>query len=583
MAKKVKLLPEEIVNKIAAGEIIERPASVVKELMENSVDAKATSIKVEIKDGGKKLIKVIDNGEGMERDDLFLAFERHATSKIYKKEDLFKISTLGFRGEALPSIASVSKVKARAKTKDSDTGFEITIEGGKVKNLTEVSMNKGFIIEVKDLFFNVPVRKKFLKKSDTEYFHIENIFKKFVFVYPEIEFSLYKNGRRKLFFPKTNKLINRIYDIYKDEISENLIPFKVEHEDIFIEGFLSPPDITFLNPKEINFFVNGRYVRDKIILSAIKDAYSGKIEQGKYPLAIIYLNIPYDKVDVNVHPAKFEVKFAEPQKIYNLIKNSIATLFAENVYYYNKKLEKEDISSFEKLKNKLKESVEKYFIKENEEKEEFEPIYEEVVKSKEDLFEEKGFFTKLNYIGTLFSSIIVLEDEEKVYFIDQHAAHERINFEKLKNQIKNNRIEIKKFLIPDILELPERLKPLLESYYDKLKDFGLIIEKFDNDTYVIKGIPSILGDIDFKDFIIELLYELDEIGNSIKDEMIKDKILSSIACKSSIKANVPLDEKSIKVLLKNLDETPNIKTCPHGRPIVKEFKKEEIFKWFKRS
>jgi len=574
--KKIKILPDNIINQISAGEIIERPASVVKELIENSIDANSTSIKVEIKDGGKKLIKVTDNGEGIARDDLFLAFERHATSKISDEKDLNKISTLGFRGEALPSIASVSKIKARSKTINQETGYEIIIEGGNVKKFFEVAMNEGFIIEVKDLFYNTPVRKKFLKKTETELFYIENVLKKFILIYPEIEFTFINNFRKKYFFPKAKNLLSRIEEVYNEEISSTLIPFKVEHEDIFIDGFISPPHINISTSREINLFVNKRFIKDRLILSAIKDAYSSKIPQGKYPYVILNINIPHDKVDVNVHPTKIEVKFAEPQKIYSVIKNSISMLFAENVYYKVKEETEKKFNPFDNIKSFLVDIIGK-----KEEEKAFKEEQEEI--NFEDNFqEEKGFFSKMKIIGSLFSSIIILEDGEKAYFIDQHAAHERINFEKLKKQIKENRVEIKKFLIPDIIELSEKYKNLLNEYLEAFKEVGFIIEKLDEKTFVLKGIPSILEDIDYRDFIISSIDEILVSGKTSTIENLKDKILSSIACKSSITANTYLDMNFIKKFLKELDNTPNNLTCPHGRPIIKEIPKEEIYKWFKR-
>ncbi len=584
--KKIKLLPENIINKIAAGEIIERPFSVVKELVENSIDAKSTSIKIDIKNGGKKLIKVIDNGEGVDRDDLFLAFERHATSKIKNEKDLEKISTLGFRGEALPSIASVSKIRAASKTKDSDTGFEIILEGRKVKTLNEITMNNGFLIEVKDLFFNVPVRKKFLKRDETEFFYIESIFKKFAFVYPEIEFTLIHNGRKKYFFPKVKKYIDRIYEILDEKVAGKLVPFQVENEEIYVRGFISTPDITVPNTKEINIFVNGRFVKDRIILSAIKDALTGKIEHGKYPYAIIYLTIPFEKVDVNIHPTKLEVKFENPQLVYNTIKNAISNIFIEKLYhnYHVGSPIEEEKFNFDKIKNFFKESVSKYITTKNEENIFFEPIeYDENHITKKDIFQDKGFFSKMKIVGSLFDTFIILENNDEFYLIDQHAAHERINFEKLKKQILENRIEIKKFLIPEIIEVNETTKKLIEVYYEKLKDFGIIIEKFDNESFILKGIPSVLENIEVNDFIIELLNDIHEIGSSLKKEEFLNTVLSSIACKSSIKANIYLDYNAIKNLIIELDNTPNNLTCPHGRPIFKKFNKDELYKWFRRT
>ncbi len=358
MTRKIKLLPEKIVNKIAAGEVVERPASIVKELIENSIDAKADTIKVEIKDGGKKSIKVIDNGEGMPKEDLLMAFERYATSKIKDVNDLMKIQTLGFRGEALPSIASVSKIKARSKIPKDEIGFEINIEGGSIKNVNEVAANNGFTIEVKDLFYNVPVRRKFLKKTSTESFYIENVIKKAAICYPLFDITFINNGRTKT-FPKANNLLKRIEQIYSKEIADSLLPFRIEDEEVFISGYISTPDITSSNSYDINIFLNGRFVKDRTVYAAIRDAYKGKIFEKRYPYIFIFMNIPFDKVDVNVHPAKLEVRFHNENKIYTLVKNTLSTVLSNDFKPFNKKIIEKAPDKFNNFKNFIKSSIEK--------------------------------------------------------------------------------------------------------------------------------------------------------------------------------------------------------------------------------
>ena len=331
MAKKIKLLPEKLINKIAAGEVVERPASIVKELLENAIDAKSDKIKIEIKDGGKKLIKITDNGEGLSMDDLFLAFERHATSKISTFDDLFNIQTLGFRGEALPSIAAVSKVKAMAKEESSDTGAEIIIEGGIVKKVSEIAMNRGFTIEVKDLFFNTPARLKFLKKSSTEYFHIESVIKRFLIANPHVGFTIINNNRTK-YYNKTAKLSDRIEQIYGTKISSFLLPFRIDEHEFSVHGYITPPEITSPSSYDINVFLNGRYIRDRTVYMAVRDAFKGKIFDKRFPYVFIFLEIPYDKVDVNVHPAKLEVKFQNEKRIYGVLREVLEKIFRKAAF-----------------------------------------------------------------------------------------------------------------------------------------------------------------------------------------------------------------------------------------------------------
>jgi DNA mismatch repair protein MutL len=589
MSKKIKLLPEKLINKIAAGEVVERPASVVKELLENAIDAKSDKIKIEIKDGGKKLIKITDNGEGMSMDDLFLAFERHATSKISKFDDLYNIHTLGFRGEALPSIAAVSKIKATTKSDAKDTGAEIIIEGGIVKKVSEIAMNRGFSIEVKDLFFNTPARLKFLKKAATEYFHIDNVIKRFLIVNPYVDFTVINNNRGK-HYPKCKKLSHRIREIYGERISSYLLPFRIEDNDFLIHGFITPPEITSPSSYDINVFLNGRYIRDRTIFSAIRDALKGKIFDKRFPYVFIFIEMAHDKVDVNVHPAKLEVKFQNEKRIYSVLREILEKIISESsVFLQNKSIPESKDETFSKVKNFIKSSIEKYMPQKSEAMNNdffVQDSYQSMDKESEIFTEKKDngkYFSSLEIIGTFLDTFIILKDKDRLILLDQHAAHERIQMEKFKKQLQERKVLMKKFLIPEILELNESHKKIFEKHFEKFSELGFLIDKLDDKTFILKGIPVILQDINMSELIEILTEEFEKKGTQDILTDVNENILAKFACKAAIKAGVKLDDKSITHLLQELDSIPNNRTCPHGRPVIIELTKNEILKRFKRT
>ncbi len=587
MTHKIKLLPDTIINKIAAGEVVERPASIVKELVENSIDAKANKIKIEIKNAGQKLIKVSDNGEGLTRDDLLLAFERHATSKISDINDLYSITTLGFRGEALPSIASVSKIRTKSKTINCNIGFEIFLEGGVIKNVSEVAINPGFTIEVRDLFFNVPARLKFLKKPATENAYIDNVVKRFLLSNPLKEFTFISNNRTK-FYPKCKNIIDRIEQIYSENISSKLIPFTIEDEEFYISGYVSPPDITTAYSNDVSIFLNGRFIKDRTIYFAIKEAYKGKIFEKRYPYIFLYINIDPAKVDINVHPAKLEVKFHNSQRLFNLIRNNIQTVISCSSISFEKPTNDDNpIDSFDKFKNFIKSSIEKYRVKEDIDLGIHDDLDEDITFEKHfsinTVETETNFYKSLDYIGNFLDTFLIFKKGESIYIIDQHAAHERIQLEKLKSNLSSGQKIVKKLLMPEILDISENEKAILLKFLDKINQLGVFIEQFDEKTLVLKGMPAMLEHIDPKELIEILIKEFEYKNSSHTIDEINEKILASIACKSAIKAGTRLDTKNISFLLKELDSVPNNRTCPHGRPILIEITRNEIFKRFKRT
>ncbi len=589
MTKKIKLLSEKLINKIAAGEVIERPASVLKELLENSIDAKATSIKIEIKGSGKKLIKITDNGEGLSKEDLLLAFERHATSKISDITDLNNITTLGFRGEALPSIASIAKIRAKSKNEESNIGFEIVIEGGSIKNVLETAANRGFTIEVKDIFFNVPARKKFLKSDSVETFVIETIIKKFALCYPSIEITVNHNIKTKV-YPKTTNLLKRIEQIYPKNITQSLIPFAIEDDYFSANGYISPPDITSSSSYDINIFLNGRLIKDKTIYYALKDSLKGKIFDKRYPYLFLFINISPDKVDVNVHPSKLEVRFSDEKKIYTLIKNTfdtITTTRANNHSDISDEVKStENFDKISKIKNFVKSSFEKYNIIakdrgieeiDNDEFSLFDTNTTEILPKSND-----SFYLSLDFVGTFADTFIILKNNDSLFLLDQHAAHERIQMEKFKIVAAQNNFT-KKLLIPEILDLSEHQKKIVEENLKDINLLGFEIDNLDNTTLIVKGIPASLSDFEINDIIENIIEEIKIKTSSTTVEELNNKLIARLACKSAVKAGAKLDENSVKYLLKELDNTPNNSTCPHGRPILIEITKNELFRRFKRT
>ena len=782
----IVLLDDLTINKIAAGEVIERPASVVKEMLENSIDAGATNVNIEVQNGGISKIRISDNGKGIEPDDMVIAFERHATSKIRQADDLDYVRTMGFRGEALASIAAIARVEMVSRTKDSDTGYKIVVEAGNVISEEMTACPVGTTITVEKLFFNTPVRYKFLKKDYTEAGYIEDAVKRIALVNSNLAIKLINNGKTILQTNGNGKLEDVIYGIYGKDIVEGLLPVEYKYESIFIKGVIGKPEIARSNRTNQMFFINNRYVKDKTLSAAVEQAMKGMLPIGKYPFLVMNIEMDPVKVDVNVHPAKLEVRFVDESEVFKAVmyaikesllagslisnvskekdvdkiyqqhhenrinieqlkeqaklrelkpqisneksnidientireepkhfaknivelfrkvskdkeeeeqmknenilndifrektenrikfneengqtdlnnslqnensnqmelnknfqnENSNQTLFnnkveeeefdytKDNPYRFDelKKLQEDVLKDIEKMPILTNESVldntnsninsniqeEKNIVNINKletpgiqqqeeiyEPQNFETMYEKTfgdvpasVKRQEVKFdnlqyvesENISMFTKndkykgYKYIGTAFSTYIILEIEEELYMLDQHAAHERIMYEKVKENYYNNNKDCQMMLLPDVINLTNKEICILRENKEIFENAGFKVEEFGDKTVKLTGVPSLCMDMDTKALFLDILDELDTVARTERQE-IEEKFIATVACKSAVKANMHLELPEVIALLDKLMELPNPFTCPHGRPTAIKMTKNDIERKFSR-
>ncbi|WIF94705.1 DNA mismatch repair endonuclease MutL [Caminicella sporogenes] len=631
MFKRIKKLDEKITNKIAAGEVIERPASVVKELVENSIDADAKAITIEIKNAGKTYIRITDDGIGIYRDDIELAFERHATSKISSDRDIYNLNSLGFRGEALASIASVSNVEIITKTKDDEFGIRAEFRNGKIVYKNEVGCPVGTTIIIKDLFYNTPVRYKFLKSDATETNHISMLVNKLALSHPEISFRYIINNKNIFTTPGNNDVYSAILSIYDKEIAKNLIEIYNKKDDVKLRGYISNINYSRGNRQMQSIFVNGRYIKSKIITKAIDEAYKTLLPLNKYPACFLYLDINPNMIDVNIHPAKTEIRFHNEEFIKNFISNTIKEKLLNTNLIPTIKMEKKsakmdnNISELDKnitVKNKnidiekVIDNISKqlvidttnkdfslkkneYIVKENKHlsKSKEYPLSnidtyikkavnirkkeKNTVLKESNLKYDGTFFNDLVIIGQLFSTYIICEKDEKMYIIDQHAAHERILYEKYLNSYFKSDIISQILLEPIIIELNYLDKEVIFQNMNIFENLGYKIDDFGYNTVILREVPVLFGTPVAKSFFLEIL---EKLTNNIKNnyELKEEKIIQT-ACKNAIKANDSLKFIEIDKLIKELQETKNPFTCPHGRPIIISVSKSEIERKFLRT
>jgi DNA mismatch repair protein MutL len=655
----IKVLDQYTIDNIAAGEVVERPSSVVKELVENAVDAKSNAITVEMKEGGTKLIRVTDNGVGIEKEQIPTAFLRHATSKIRNVDDLLSVSSLGFRGEALSSIAAVGQVELISKTADSLAGSRYEIHGGKEITMEEIGCPEGTTFIVKNLFYNVPARRKFLKTPMTEASYVENMIRELAMSHPEISFKLMHNNQNKLATPGNGNLKDVIYHIYGRDIAKNLLECKMEQNGISISGYVGKPLISRGNRGYENYFVNGRYIKSAIISRAIEDAYKTYNMKHKYPFTALMIEVPKETVDVNVHPTKMEVRFADGEMIYRVIfeavrnalqqKNLIPDVTLTNQRkaevpiapvvpekkaapepfevqrkkqvvreaHIGKQSKKEidhlipskPLSQTGKIKKEIKDEIrmqthkisekpevleeskvsekpENLFPPREAEKQVRETTVYETKEEKQLSFLEEAemkehWKPKFRIIGQLFATYWLLELEDKFYIMDQHAAHEKVNYEKLMESLKKKEIYSQRLAPPLILSLSMKEAEVILKYHEAFKRLGFVIEEFGGKEYCIRAVPANLFGLGEQELFIELLDSVIEDGIMADMDMITDKI-ASMACKAAVKANQNLSRMEIEHLLEELMKCENPYTCPHGRPTMISMTKTEIEKKFKR-
>ncbi len=649
--KRINILSEDTANKIAAGEVVERPASIVKELVENSIDANAKNILIEIEDGGTSLIRVIDDGEGIYKDDILKAFMPHATSKIKDSQDIYNINTLGFRGEALPSIAAVSKVCLKTKQRESSEGYKITIEGGKYSEIESCGINHGTIIEVSHIFFNVPARKKFLKTVSREGSLITDIVTRIALANPNISIKLFNNGKKTISTFGNGELKDVIRSIYGKNISDNIIYFEDIGDDITVYGYVGKEEIARGSRNNQSSFVNKRYIKNKALAVAVEQAFKSFSTINKFPFFIMYIEIYPEFVDVNIHPTKAEIKFNDEKIVFSKIFNAVHNALKQNVFHnFSIREEKEEhekksaVPSYEELSFKIKAEEEKIKVaqnsfKEAEEKKEMQNLelktkankeqitvpvdfllnstenshltdsinenyetfnnshindknYSETIlkrtssdnvpyKENEDFQTKEGKFPPITIIGQYNKTYILGEYDGTLYMIDQHAAHEKILFEKYLKQIEEGNIIIQPLFVPIVLELSSDDYLYYEENISVFKEAGFVLEEFGENCVALKEVPYFLGKLNSRTLFLEILDNLKNLGNG-KTTEVKYNTIATKACKAAVKGNDYLNTKEMVALVNELRFIDDPFHCPHGRPVILRFTKTEIEKKFKR-
>ena len=583
----IKVMNETLANKIAAGEVIEKCASIIKELVENSIDAGSTKIIVNLYNGGLKKIKVSDNGKGMDKDDAVLAFQRHATSKLYKDDDLFFINTLGFRGEALPSIASVSEVTL--KTTQNDEGFMVHIKGGNILSKETCEAVPGTSITVENIFYNTPARLKYLKSESTELQNCTNYIEKLALSMPNISFELYNNDKNIIRTSGSGNLAKVIHELYGSTISTRLIKFNVSSDDFDIDGYICKPDILKSSRSHMITFVNNRVVKNIDINRAINDGYFLHKPDNKYP--VVFLNIYTDPtlVDVNIHPTKQDIKISKLSELCELLTSNIKiflekTLLVPEINLETKEENSELVvnSDFINTRNTF-ELVDNNVVDETIDKEQ---VTFDFADESVDLTKEKNEDLKKLYlepIGSIHGTFIVAQNDEGMYLIDQHAAHERVNYEKVLKALKEKEIHTMSMLFPISIELSPSEYLCLKDNLDIITDLGFVVEDFGINTVIFKETPTWLGEGHEEEVIrkiVDLIVGEKKIVDRVK---FNENLVRTIACKMSIKGNTPMSLEEMNSLIVQLFETDNPYNCAHGRPTIIKFSCYDLDKMFKRA
>lgn len=613
----IAILNQETIDKIAAGEVVESPCSVVKELVENAIDAGSTAITVEIKEGGISFIRITDNGCGIEREQVAVAFYRHSTSKIRSAEDLLTVKSLGFRGEALSSISAVARVELITKTYDELTGTRYVIEGSKELSNEEIGAPDGTTFIVKDLFYNVPARRKFLKTAQTEGSYISDMVEKLALSHPDISFKFINNNQTKLHTSGNGNRKDIIYHIFGREISSSLLEVKHECEYFKVEGFIGKPVITRGNRNYENYFINGRYVKSNILSRAIEEAYKSFLMQHQYPFTVLYFTF-FSELDVNVHPTKMELRFDNNNEIYVELCDTIYAILSHKEMIHEVPVD--STSAPKKIVHEYKEPIPEPFEKRriNEVRAaESRSVYGQSVTSAVKDYSaiepavktpktstayepaqvvtgtqqtlgdyDKVFLTEsskkqFSIIGQLFKTYWLIEFEDKLYIIDQHAAHEKVLYEKTMARLANKDFTSQRISPPIVMTLDARESEMLEKYRPQIEQFGYEVEHFGGKEYMISAIPDNLFNIDMKDLFIEMLDDFSNATGRQTPDIITEKV-ASMSCKAAVKGNDKLTLPEINKLIDELLSLDNPYNCPHGRPTIISMSKYEIEKKFKR-
>lgn len=646
---KIQVLDQITIDKIAAGEVIERPASVAKELVENAIDAGATSVTVEIQEGGISFMRIADNGCGIAKSEVASAFLRHSTSKIRTVDDLAHIGSLGFRGEALSSIAAVSQLELLTKTKEDDFGTRYRINGGKEESLEDVAAPDGTTFFIRQLFYNVPARRKFLKTAMTEASHVGDLLTRLTLSHPEISFRFISNGQSKLHTSGNGNLKDVIYHIYGREIASNLLPVDFTKNGVHISGFLGAPIISRGNRNFENYFINHRYIKSNLIYKSIEDAYKDYTMQHKFPFVVLHLEMDGEEVDVNVHPTKMDVRFHNQQEIYNLIYEAVSEGLREKELIphvtvdvpkikpqqkfqespktnlrqveserYETKTQqevskKETISAKEIIPpkeernldyfmEKMRQRVQSYHDRNSsaevkERTEIFKPekqadrireavTYRAQSEKQLDLFEDrfldKQIRAEYTLIGQVFDTYWLVEYHDNLYIIDQHAAHERVLYEKTLKEMKMREFTSQMISPPIILNLTMPEQELLKTYMDRFKKIGFEFEEFGQGSYAVRAVPDNLFSVAKKELLMEMIDSLsDELSRNLSPDLIDEKI-ASMSCKAAVKGKMKLSAAEVDTLIGELLTLDNPYHCPHGRPTIISMSRRDLEKKFKR-
>jgi DNA mismatch repair protein MutL len=598
---RIRILPDILANKIAAGEVVERPASVVKELVENALDAGATRILIDVEQGGRTLIRVADNGCGMNRDDALLAIERHATSKIFSDPDLFNIRTLGFRGEALPSIAAVSRFSLVTRDAASEAGTELTLEGGRLVNVAETGAPPGTLVTVRQLFFNTPARRKFLKSIATEMAHIADILASMALAWPRLQFRLTHNDKVVKNWPAAADPFERTVEVLGSGLRPDLHAIALSREGLSVNGWISGPRIHRKSSNAIFILVNRRVVRDRVAQHALFQGYSQRLVKGQFPLAVLFLAVPHDQVDVNVHPAKNEVRFARPNDVHEIVRRAVA----QTLYDIDRPSWKPN--SFRREAPKTSEV--------KDEKEGFgdlppgggapgldprgkmplppdgaplrlqpsasglQPL---AARLQTEIWEKRGF-AGLRVIGQLHDTYILCEAEDGLVLVDQHAAHERVLYEQLARRAESRGQASQALLVPETVDLGFREARALTALLPQMRELGLDVEPFGGGTLVIKSVPAVLAGRELRPLLVEIAEAAAGSQTPSRPQEALDFCRQRAACHGAIRAGQALTVEQMQDLLKQLDACVNLSHCPHGRPTWLKWEMGTIERSFKRT
>jgi len=607
---KIRVLPEVLANKIAAGEIVERPASVVKELLENSIDAGSRAVQVYVESGGKKLIRVLDDGEGMIQDDAILAFEHHSTSKLRTADDLSAIATLGFRGEALPSIASVSHLTLKTRQCDAGAaaGTEVDIQGGTMRSVKPIAWDRGTEVTIRNLFFNVPARRKFLRSHETELGHITRLVTHYALAYPELRCYLESDGRKLIDVVPVKTVRERVYQLFGEDFLAGLVEISGRAESTEVHGFTSVPREQRTNPYSLFYYVNRRMIRDRVIMSAVRQAYQNCIPASAYPVSLVFLTIPHEQVDVNAHPAKTEIRFRQQSLVHDLVRDSIveALTRARSVAGYEFRPAYPAVGPRFDIDNAPGDSPLNLTVPPVAARDPFQSAFDypfrelaqtpalptvehESMQLRGDMlwgadsdavapFRSGG----VRILGQIQESYIIAADTNGLLIIDQHVAHERVLYEKLAGGMRRGGVETQGLLVPLSVELAPHQAALLNTLAPELVRNGLEVERFGGNAVLIRSVPLAAKECDWRQLLTEILDGLEREERTLDVDRIRDRMAVSMACRAAIKVHTPLSLEKMQWLLDELSKTKIPTNCPHGRPIILRFSLYEIERNFGR-